>query len=60
MPGQRLFDGTRPMWLPAQACKSCRVEPLLYARTGRAGPELTSCNIYFVLRLDKDAGERLP
>jgi len=36
------------------------VEALAYARNGPLGPELTTCNIYFVLPVAEDAGKLLP
>ena len=37
-----------------------RVEALSYMRNGPHGPELTTCNIYFVLPLATDAGKLVP
>ncbi len=36
------------------------VEALYFTQNGPLGPELTTCNIYFVLPLAKDAGKLLP
>lgn len=55
-----VYDALLAMLSSGKGALSAHVEPLQYARKGRAGPELTSCNIYFVLPLDKDAGKRLP
>ncbi len=37
-----------------------RFNALWYWRQGRSGPELTACNIYFSLPLDKDSAKVLP
>ena len=37
-----------------------RFDALWYSRQGPSGPELTTCNIYFALPLDKDAAKVLP
>lgn len=37
-----------------------RFDALNDSRQGPSGPELTTCNIYFVLPLDKDAAKILP
>lgn len=37
-----------------------RFDALWYSRPGPSGPELTTCNIYFSLPLDREAGRVLP
>jgi hypothetical protein len=55
-----VYDALLAMQSGGKGTLSAHVEPLQYARQGRSGPELTSCNIYFVLPLDKNAGKLLP
>jgi hypothetical protein len=55
-----VYDALLAMQETKKGSLPVHVEALTYTRNGPLGPELTTCNIYFVLPLDKDAGKLLP
>jgi hypothetical protein len=55
-----VYDALLAIAASGKGALSAHVEPLQYARKGPSGPELTSCNIYFVLPLARDAAKLLP
>jgi hypothetical protein len=55
-----VYDALLTMRETKQGSLPVHVEALYYTQNGPLGPELTTCNIYFVLPLAKDAGELLP
>jgi hypothetical protein len=55
-----VYDALLTMKETKKGILPVHVDALFYARKGPHGPELTTCNIYFVLPLNKDAGKLLP
>jgi hypothetical protein len=55
-----VYDALLAMQQTKKGSLPVHVEALSYARNTPQGPELTSCNIYFVLPLAPDAGKLLP
>ena len=55
-----VYDALLTMQETKKGILPVHVEALYYTRKGPRGPELTTCNIYFVLPLTKDAGKLLP
>ncbi len=55
-----VYDALLTMQDTKQGSLPVHVEALYYTQNGPLGPELTTCNIYFVLPLAKDAGKLLP
>ena len=55
-----VYDALLAMQETGKGGLPVQVEAPAYARNGPLGPELTSCNIYFVLPLAADAGKLLP
>jgi hypothetical protein len=55
-----VYDALLAMQATGNGTLSAHVDALFYTRQGPSGPELTTCNIYFVLPLAKDAGKLLP
>lgn len=61
LPDRRaVYDALMTMQETKKGSLPVHVEALFYTRNGPRGPELTTCNIYFVLPLAKDAGKLLP
>jgi hypothetical protein len=55
-----VYDALLAMQETQKGSLPIHVEALQYTRNGTRGPELTTCNIYFVLPLARDAGNLLP
>jgi hypothetical protein len=55
-----VYDALLAMQAAGKGTLPARVEALSFVQQGRSGAELTTCNIYFVLPLAKDAGKLLP
>jgi hypothetical protein len=55
-----VYDALLAMQTTGKGALPAHVEALFYTRQGPSGPALTTCNIYFVLPLAKDAGKLLP
>jgi hypothetical protein len=55
-----VYDALLAMHTTGKGTLPVHVEALYDVRERRSGPELTACNIYFVLPLAKDAGKLLP
>ncbi len=55
-----VYDALVSIRNAGQGAVKIRFDALWYWRQGPSGPELTTCNIYFALPLDKDAARILP
>ena len=55
-----VYDALLTMQETKKGILPVHVDALFYARKGPRGAELTTCNIFFVLPLAKDAGKLLP
>ena len=57
---QAVYDALVSIKKTGTGSLKVRFDALWYSRQGPTGPELTTCNIYFALPLEKDAARVLP
>ena len=55
-----VYDALLKIQKAGRGSLKIRFDPLWYATKGPVGPELTTCNVYFTLPLEKDAAQILP
>jgi hypothetical protein len=57
---QAVYDALMKIRKEGKGALKVRFDALWYSRQGSSGTELTTCNIYFSLPLDRDAAKVLP